>query len=114
MEFIVQGKLKGIIDFKPKNDTCVIITHPYSLLGGSMHDHVVVELYEFFKTRINTCRFQSRFSFTARQEVDDLQAIKEYVSKEFGITKFVYCGYSFGSVISCAAASGDDDVVGPN
>jgi uncharacterized protein len=89
-----------------KADTgkAVVICHPHSLRGGSMHNNVVEALQEAFASEnYTTLRFNFRgvgastgYYDEGNGEQRDIIAVCEYL-KEQGFSELVFAGYSFGS-----------------
>jgi uncharacterized protein len=86
------------------NDRAVVICHPHSLMGGSMHNNVVEAIQEaFFAENYSTLRFNflgvggsSGAYDEGRGEQDDIQAVCKYLMN-IGIKKISFAGYSFGA-----------------
>ena len=82
----------------------VVICHPHSLMGGSMHNNVVEALQEIFSSEnITTVRFNFRGvgSSTGSYsegvgEKEDIIAVCEYLKKS-GMREILFAGYSFGA-----------------
>jgi len=82
----------------------VVICHPHSLMGGSMHNNVVEVLQESFAAeKFSTLRFNFRGVGGStgnydegRGEKEDILAVCEYL-KNLGLTELFFAGYSFGS-----------------
>lgn len=88
------------------NDTVVIVCHPYKPLGGSMSDHVVVDVSYWYANHgataitfnFNSGRFWGA-SFTGLDEVDQLNTMVEHVFNHLKPSRLVLCGYSYGGLI---------------
>jgi len=82
----------------------VVICHPHSLMGGSMHNNVVEAIQEAFSLENHsTLRFNFRgvgLSGGAydegRGEQEDIFASVKYL-KDAGVEKICFAGYSFGA-----------------
>ena len=82
----------------------VVICHPHSLMGGSMHNNVVEALQEAFASEnYTTLRFNFRGVGASKGcydegngEQQDILAVCEEL-KEQGFSELVFAGYSFGS-----------------
>ncbi|KZT42157.1 alpha/beta-hydrolase [Sistotremastrum suecicum HHB10207 ss-3] len=87
-----------------------VLLHPWSWLGGRMHDHVIETLSSSFIQRgFHTIVFNSRgvgastgrASFTGFPEVEDLKEIIKWgVSKIQNVQSVTILGYSHGSLIA--------------
>jgi alpha/beta superfamily hydrolase len=103
--YINNGSLiiEGLL-FKASEEKSVVICHPHSLMGGSMHNNVVEAIQEAFAAeKISTLRFNFRGVGGStgnydegRGEKEDILAVTEYLKKrDFG--KIFFAGYSFGA-----------------
>lgn len=98
-ELIIEGLLN-----KSSEDKGVVICHPHSLMGGSMHNNVVESIQEAFAAeKYNTLRFNFRGVGRSsgnydkgRGEQEDILAVCKYL-QSIGILKLYFAGYSFGS-----------------
>lgn len=103
--FIKNGSLllEGLIS-RSSGTKAVVICHPHSLMGGSMHNNVVETLQEAFALEnYTTLRFNFRGvgSSTGHYaegngEQQDIIAVCQYL-RERGFSDLVFAGYSFGS-----------------
>jgi len=103
--FIKNGSLllEGLIS-RSSGTKAVVICHPDSLMGGSMHNNVVEALQEAFASEnYTTLRFNFRGVGAStgcydegNGEQRDILAVCEYL-KEQGFSELVFAGYSFGS-----------------
>jgi len=103
--YIENGSLKieGLLS-KDSKENGVLICHPHSLMGGSMHNNVVETLQETYAAaNYSTLRFNFRgvggstgFYDEGRGEKEDIYATCEYL-KKMGMTKLFLAGYSFGA-----------------
>eukprot|EP01095_Lingulamoeba_sp_RSL-Kostka_P000313 TRINITY_DN10477_c0_g1_i1.p1 TRINITY_DN10477_c0_g1~~TRINITY_DN10477_c0_g1_i1.p1 ORF type:complete len:257 (-),score=65.78 TRINITY_DN10477_c0_g1_i1:81-851(-) len=120
----LQGKLWCNEENK-ESEIGVLITHPHPKLGGSMDDHVVKSVFNYFTTKneINTViRFNFRgigkssggSSWFATQEIEDVKAVYNYLMEREGVKKVLFVGYSFGSVViqSAPNAIQSDNILG--
>ena len=100
--------LEGLLE-KNSNDQAVVITHPHSLYGGSMHNPVVDAIRTAFKMNgFTTLRFNfrgvgnSQGNFDeGRGEQEDVRAAITYLS-ESGVTNLHLTGYSFGAWVNAS------------
>lgn len=82
----------------------VVICHPHSLMGGSMHNNVVETLRETYAAEnYSTLRFNFRgvggstgFYDEGKGEKEDIYTVCEYL-KKMGMTRLFLAGYSFGA-----------------
>ena len=82
----------------------VIICHPHSLMGGSMHNNVVEAIRDAFAAeKYTTLRFNFRgvggstgIYDEGRGEQEDVLAVCKYLQNS-GVSEIVFAGYSFGS-----------------
>jgi hypothetical protein len=103
--YIKNGSLKieGLLS-KSSKENGVVICHPHSLMGGSLHNNVVETLQEAYAAEnYSTLRFNFRgvggstgFYDEGRGEKEDIFAVCEYL-KKMGLTKLILAGYSFGA-----------------
>jgi uncharacterized protein len=85
-------------------DKGVMICHPHSLMGGSMHNNVVEAIQEAFaEEEYTTLRFNFRGVGRStgnydegKGEQEDIIAAGKYL-QSIGIPKISFAGYSFGS-----------------
>ncbi len=90
--------------YKSSEERGVIICHPHSLMGGSMHNNVVEAIQETFAAAyFTTLRFNFRgvgrstgIYDEGRGEMEDILSAREYLINK-GMTKIFFAGYSFGS-----------------
>ena len=89
---------------KANPEKAVVICHPHSLMGGSMHNNVVETLQEAFAAEnYTTLRFNFRGVGASTGHYDegngeqqDIIAVCQYL-RERGFLELVFAGYSFGS-----------------
>jgi len=103
--YIKNGSLiiEGLLS-KTSKENGVVICHPHSLMGGSMHNNVVETLQETYAAaNYSTLRFNFRgvggsagFYDEGRGEKEDIYAVCEYLER-MGIKKLFLAGYSFGA-----------------
>ncbi len=103
--YIHKGPLiiEGLL-YKASEEKGVVICHPHSLMGGSMHNNVVEAIQEAFAAEnISTLRFNFRGvggstgSYDeGKGEQEDILAVSEYL-KQLGLKKIFFAGYSFGA-----------------
>jgi hypothetical protein len=85
------------------SDVCAVLTHPHSLMGGTMHNNVVMAAWRVCLDRgLSTLRFnfrgvgRSTGSFDeGTGEMDDLSSVMDHVK-----TPVVIIGYSFGAWVA--------------
>jgi hypothetical protein len=85
------------------SDMCVVITHPHSLMGGNMHNNVVMAAWRAsLEKGLSTVRFnfrgvgRSSGSFdNGNGEMNDLTSVISYVEKPI-----IIIGYSFGAWVA--------------
>jgi alpha/beta superfamily hydrolase len=96
-------------------DRGVVITHPHSLYGGSMHNNVVESLVRVYqRAGYSTLRFNFRGVGRSQGEYDggqgeqqDVRSALQYLSGK-GKTVIDLAGYSFGAwVIAMMGSCGD-------
>lgn len=95
--------IEGLLN-KSSEDKGVVICHPHSLMGGSMHNNVVQTIQEAFAAeKYSTLRFNFRgvggstgVYDEGRGEQEDIFAVCKYL-QSIGILKISFAGYSFGS-----------------
>jgi alpha/beta superfamily hydrolase len=96
---IIEGLLR-----KASRENGVVICHPHSLMGGSMHNNVVEALQGAYAAEnYSTIRFNFRgvggstgVYDEGKGEKEDIYAVCEYL-KKLGLTKLLLAGYSFGA-----------------
>lgn len=103
--YINSGSLiiEGLLG-KALGDKGVIISHPHSLMGGSMYNNVVEAIQEAFgDENYSTLRFNFRgvggstgHYDEGRGEQEDVVSACKYM-KEMGMTTLLFAGYSFGA-----------------
>jgi len=82
---------------------CVIVTHPHSLMGGNMHNNVVMAAYRASLAKgLTSLRFNFRgvgkstgFFDEGQGEMNDLASVISYVKRPC-----IVIGYSFGSWVA--------------
>jgi alpha/beta superfamily hydrolase len=100
--------LEGLLD-KSSQSRAVIITHPHSLYGGSMHNPVVDAIRTAFKMNgFTTLRFNFRGVGSSQGNFDegrgeqrDVRAAITYLI-ESGVTNINLAGYSFGAWVNAS------------
>ncbi len=98
-ELLIEGLLN-----KSTEDKGVVICHPHSLMGGSMHNNVVQAIQEAYAAeQYSTLRFNFRgvggstgVYDEGRGEQEDILAACKYL-QGIGISEISFAGYSFGS-----------------
>ncbi len=109
--FFMSGtiKIEGLLRIMP-GDRGVVISHPHSLYGGSMHNNVVESLVRVYQQAgYTTLRFNFRGVGRSQGEYDEGQGEQEdvksalhYLSKQ-GITGIDLASYSFGAWVNAIA-----------
>jgi len=97
---------------KSSPERAVVICHPHSLMGGSMHNNVVEAIQEAYAAEnYTTVRFNfrgvGRSTGTYDEgmgEQEDIIAVCEYL-KEIKIAKLSLAGYSFGAWVGSQVMS---------
>ena len=115
--FISNGlKLEGLIQDIP-GEKGVVITHPHSLYGGSMHNNVVDSLVRGYQQAgYTTLRFNFRGVGASQGEYDNGQGEQEDVKAalqflaERGNKVTALAGYSFGAWVNALAGFKEDAV----
>jgi alpha/beta superfamily hydrolase len=106
-------KLEGLID-KRGTKRAVIITHPHSLYGGNMYNHVVETIQRVYqRNSYTTLRFnfrgvgdsEGRYG-NGHGEQNDVLAAVGYLWGA-GFKKIDLAGYSFGAWVNAQAISQD-------
>ena len=95
--------LEGLLSRTP-GERGVVICHPHSLMGGSMHNNVVETLqHSFASQHYSTLRFNFRGVGSStgsydggKGEREDILASCDYLKKQ-GIAEISFAGYSFGA-----------------
>ncbi|UCE82305.1 MAG: alpha/beta hydrolase [Deltaproteobacteria bacterium] len=107
-------QIEGLIGLT-SGDRGVVITHPHSLYGGSMHNNVVESLVRVYqRAGYSTLRFNFRGVGSSQGEYDgglgeqqDVRSALQYLSGK-GKTGIDLAGYSFGAWVNAMmGASGD-------
>ena len=102
------------------NPILCIITHPYSLWGGSMYNNVVVGVRkQLVKEGFHCIAFNFRGVGKSTgnmgdgtEEQEDLIAICDFARKQLRYTKIFIIGYSYGGLVSLAVASDLGEIKG--
>jgi uncharacterized protein len=98
-DLIIEGMLN-----RSAADKGVIICHPHSLMGGSMHNNVVEAIRDAFAAeKYTTMRFNFRgvggstgIFDEGKGEQEDILAVCKYL-QSIGILEISFAGYSFGA-----------------
>jgi alpha/beta superfamily hydrolase len=101
---------------KAANDRAVVICHPHSLMGGSMHNNVVEAIQEAFAAEnYTTLRFNFRgvggssgAYDEGKGEQEDIHAVCKYL-KNIGIKQISFAGYSFGAWVGSIIIASKDN-----
>ncbi len=109
-------KLEGLIQKMP-GDKGVVITHPHSLYGGTMHNNVVESLVHVYKQKgYTTLRFNFRGVGRSQGEYDqgqgeqeDVKSALEFLSED-GKKVLNIAGYSFGAWVNGLAGLKENTV----
>jgi hypothetical protein len=97
-----------------QSQLAVIITHPWGLLGGNMHNNVVCAAALYFqRLGITTARFDFDGSIgRGHAQVDQLLTVaqnmldgKFSIDEEIKPTNLLLIGYSYGALIAASATS---------
>jgi alpha/beta superfamily hydrolase len=107
--------IEGLLT-KAAQESGVVICHPHSLMGGSMHNNVVEAIKEAFaQENYSTLRFNFRgvgrstgMYSEGKGEQEDIIAVCKYL-KHMGIVKLFFAGYSFGSWVGSQVIQKDDN-----
>ena len=110
--------LEGLLS-RGGSDRGVVISHPHSLYGGEMRNHVVEVIREVFSRKgWTTLRFNFRGVGRSQGEYDegvgeqeDVRAAVRYL-KALGIKEVFLAGYSFGAWVNAQAALDLPEVAG--
>jgi uncharacterized protein len=84
----------------------VIITHPWGVLGGNMHNPVVVAAAQYFQTKVQVTTL--RFDFCGSQigfgtaQVRQLVQLAQDVIEETAARHILLVGYSYGALIAAS------------
>jgi alpha/beta superfamily hydrolase len=111
------GEIELEVDFAPsENETYpnLILAHPHPLMGGSMENKIILQLFRRAKARGWGCL---RFNFRGvgrssgvhdhgKGEIQDLLGLLDWLKleKSWEFSQTILCGYSFGSWICARAA----------
>lgn len=116
-----QGKLEALLrtPASPRNGLVAIVCHPHPLHGGTMDNKVVSTLVRAFdEVDIPSVRFNFRGVGASEGsyadgvgEVEDLQAVADWVRDQFAGCKLVLAGFSFGSGVVSNGCQSLADVV---
>ncbi|MGD9339106.1 MAG: hypothetical protein PVF76_17405 [Syntrophobacterales bacterium] len=109
-------QIEGLIGLTV-GDRGVVITHPHSLYGGSMHNNVVESLVRVYqRAGYSTLRFNFRGVGSSQGEYDggqgelqDVRSALHYLSGK-GKTSIDLAGYSFGAWVNAMMGSSGDTV----
>lgn len=96
-----------------ESNVAVIVTHPWKILGGNMHNNVVCACCLYFqKMGITTVRFDFDGSIgRGLAQVDQLLAVAKnltdgtFSTSDKKPTKLILVGYSYGSLIASSATA---------
>lgn len=116
-------KLEAQVERGDKNSKIsVILTHPYSWLGGSMYNNVTDSVFKKLKSKVNTIvAFNFRgvgestgwSTLTGWNERNDVIAVCKYIKTlENPGTDIYIIGYSAGSAIACGVVDELDEIKG--
>lgn len=100
---------------RASEEKAVVICHPHSLMGGSMHNNVVEAIQEAFAAEnYSTLRFNFRGVGASTGVYDegvgekkDVLAVCDYL-KETGMAKICFAGYSFGAWVGSKVIAEND------
>jgi uncharacterized protein len=88
------------------SNVAVIITHPWGVLGGNMHNPVVVAAAHFFQTKVQVTTL--RFDFCGSQigfgtaQVQQLVQLTQDVIEQTAAQQILLVGYSYGALIAAS------------
>lgn len=108
-------EIEGLLT-KAAQDSGVVICHPHSLMGGSMHNNVVEAIKDAFAAeKYSTLRFNFRgvgrstgMYNEGKGEQEDIIAVCKHL-RNMGIMKLFFAGYSFGSWVGSQVIQKDDN-----
>jgi uncharacterized protein len=104
--------------------TAIVLTHPWSVLGGDMDNNVPETLAKVFAhAGYVTCRFnfrgvgksKGRCTWRTNGERRDLLNVVDFMLKEdarFSIKRVLLVGYSYGSIVSNASPRFRKEIIG--
>jgi alpha/beta superfamily hydrolase len=102
------------------SDVAVLVTHPWGLLGGDMHNNVVncACLY-FQKLGISTLRFNFCGSYQLGRGCNQVRQLQDIANdllagaytKTVSPTSLILVGYSYGALIAASASAGIPQVI---
>ena len=99
------------------SNVVVVVTHPWTLLGGNMHNNIVVAVVLYFQNKLglSTVRFDFHGSGIGRghTQVEQVRAVVRGILKiapnsdnpKRRPTKVILVGYSYGSLITGSASA---------
>jgi len=99
----------------------IVVTHPHPMLGGNMHNNVVVALFErFAREGFRVVRFNFRGTgrstgsktWRGSGEREDTLAVCRFLQSECGVEAVYLIGYSYGAVIGCSIVNDVDIIKG--
>jgi uncharacterized protein len=88
------------------SNVAVIITHPWGVLGGNMHNPVVVAAAHYFQTKVQVTTL--RFDFCGSQigfgtaQVRQLVQLAQDVIEQTAAQHILLVGYSYGALIAAS------------
>lgn len=105
----------GYLQIRPvwqSSDTVVVICHPHPLFGGTMDNKVVTTLARFWRRQGHSVvmfNFRGVGNSTGQHddgvgEVEDLDAVLDWVSQHSTAQRLILAGFSFGAYIAAAGA----------
>lgn len=97
-------------------DTAVVISHPHSLMGGSMYNNVVEAIQQAFAAeQVSTLRFNFRGVGASSGhyeegvgEQKDVRTVCAYL-KNRGMSRLYFAGYSFGAWVGANVIGARDN-----
>jgi len=104
----------------------IIVTHPYALLGGDLHNNVVIGLckqlssYGYTTVRFNfrgVGKSSGRGTWRGAAEREDVLAVCNYLLNDDNapcpnVESIITVGYSYGSVIASSVVNDDPNIIG--
>ena len=121
--FFIQGpagRIETMIDYTKKtlhDDITAVICHPHPQFQGTMNNKVITTMSRAFNNLgINAFRFNYRGVGESQGhydqgngEIDDLQAVIDYIAAKKSQQKILLAGFSFGGSVAYKAAMYNKD-----
>lgn len=107
------GQIEADLEVITNATTGAVICHPHPLYGGSMEDAVVRCLQAGLSAAgVSTMRFNFRGVGASegehdrgRGEADDVITLAAWFAREFGLSRILLAGYSFGASVAWHASA---------